>query len=228
MSSGADALKQGPEIMIAAGGLSGGLGSWATGGSFWDGLRQGLMTSALNHAISHGWQDFSKSDLEKYANKIGKCLNCTAQELGELFEDIFENFMLTNKAFGSRYHNFRNGFKMIGNRNTVPDFVSDDTFNGNSISGGTIFEVKAKFGGLYLSSNKGQLRGHIDNVAWLKFSYPGYRPSVHLITTSDTKLSLGNKAYAFLQGVNYYHRFSQFKITKSGYQFRFTGFSKVK
>jgi hypothetical protein len=51
VSSGANALGTGPEIMIAAGGLSGGLGSWATGGSFWDGVKQGIITSALNHAM---------------------------------------------------------------------------------------------------------------------------------------------------------------------------------
>jgi hypothetical protein len=51
VSSGASALSTGPEIMIAAGGLSGGLGSWATGGSFWDGVKQGLITSALNHGL---------------------------------------------------------------------------------------------------------------------------------------------------------------------------------
>jgi hypothetical protein len=43
--------------MIAAGGLSGGLGSWATGGSFYDGLRQGIITSALNHAMHDGLYD---------------------------------------------------------------------------------------------------------------------------------------------------------------------------
>jgi hypothetical protein len=54
VSSGANALGSGPEIMIAAGGLSGGLGSWATGGSFWDGVKQGIISSALNHAMHEG------------------------------------------------------------------------------------------------------------------------------------------------------------------------------
>ncbi|MFP5040286.1 hypothetical protein [Parasediminibacterium sp. JCM 36343] len=35
--------------MIAAGGLSGGISATIAGGNFWDGLRQGIITSALNH-----------------------------------------------------------------------------------------------------------------------------------------------------------------------------------
>ncbi|MFP5040288.1 RHS repeat-associated core domain-containing protein [Parasediminibacterium sp. JCM 36343] len=38
--------------MIAAGGLSGGISATIAGGNFWDGLRQGIITSALNH-VAH-------------------------------------------------------------------------------------------------------------------------------------------------------------------------------
>jgi hypothetical protein len=54
VSSGASALRMGPELMIMSGGLSGGLGSWITGGSFIDGVRQGIISSALNHAMHEG------------------------------------------------------------------------------------------------------------------------------------------------------------------------------
>ncbi|UKB84066.1 hypothetical protein LF887_24220 [Chryseobacterium sp. MEBOG06] len=39
-------------IMLASGGLSGGVSSTIAGGNFWDGLQQGLMTSGLNH-VAH-------------------------------------------------------------------------------------------------------------------------------------------------------------------------------
>lgn len=39
-------------VTIAAGGVSGGLSSFATGGEFWPGMRQGLITSGLNH-VAH-------------------------------------------------------------------------------------------------------------------------------------------------------------------------------
>jgi hypothetical protein len=37
--------------MIASGGLSGGLSSAIAGGNFWSGVREGLITSGLNHAM---------------------------------------------------------------------------------------------------------------------------------------------------------------------------------
>jgi hypothetical protein len=45
--------------MIASGGLSGGLSSSIAGGKFWDGFRQGIITSGLNHAM-HGVIDNNK------------------------------------------------------------------------------------------------------------------------------------------------------------------------
>lgn len=38
-------------VLIASGGLSGGVSSCIAGGSFWSGTRQGLLTSGLNHAL---------------------------------------------------------------------------------------------------------------------------------------------------------------------------------
>ena len=40
--------------MIATGGLSGGISSTIAGGNFWDGFRQGIITSGLNHAAHLG------------------------------------------------------------------------------------------------------------------------------------------------------------------------------
>jgi hypothetical protein len=39
-------------VMIASGGLSGGLSSAIAGGSFWKGVREGIITSGLNH-VAH-------------------------------------------------------------------------------------------------------------------------------------------------------------------------------
>lgn len=40
--------------MIGVGGLSGGIGSSIAGGSFWNGVGQGIITSGLNHAAHSG------------------------------------------------------------------------------------------------------------------------------------------------------------------------------
>lgn len=50
-SSIANALKFGPSSVIIVGSISGGLSAAATGGNFWQGLRQGFIVSALNHAL---------------------------------------------------------------------------------------------------------------------------------------------------------------------------------
>jgi len=44
--------------MIAGGGLSGGISSTIAGGDFWQGMRQGLITSGLNH-VFHYFQELS-------------------------------------------------------------------------------------------------------------------------------------------------------------------------
>lgn len=41
-------------VMVVAGGLSGGLSSTVAGGNFWQGMRQGLITSGLNHMAHIG------------------------------------------------------------------------------------------------------------------------------------------------------------------------------
>lgn len=41
-------------LMVSSGGLSGGVGSTIAGGNFWDGARQGLITSGLNHLAHEG------------------------------------------------------------------------------------------------------------------------------------------------------------------------------
>ncbi|NML72095.1 hypothetical protein HHL23_20210 [Chryseobacterium sp. RP-3-3] len=42
-------------IMITTGGLSGGISSTIAGGNFWDGFKQGLITSGLNHVVHMGF-----------------------------------------------------------------------------------------------------------------------------------------------------------------------------
>lgn len=53
VGSGIDVLGGGSFLQWVGGGLSGGIGSSITGGSFWQGAGQGLITGGLNHA-AHG------------------------------------------------------------------------------------------------------------------------------------------------------------------------------
>ncbi len=65
-------------VMIASGGLSGGLSSAIAGGNFWSGVREGLITSGLNHLADHNIKtiqdnkavkDFIKELQKNYPNK---------------------------------------------------------------------------------------------------------------------------------------------------------------
>jgi hypothetical protein len=53
----------GTGIQLLAGGLSGGIASSIAGGNFWDGVRQGLITSGLNHAL-HGLVNYNEPPYE--------------------------------------------------------------------------------------------------------------------------------------------------------------------
>ncbi|MDM1408104.1 hypothetical protein [Myroides sp. DF42-4-2] len=57
--------------MIASGGLSGGISSTIAGGDFWQGMRQGLITSGLNHVLHMG-ADGLEQDKPKGRNSEGK------------------------------------------------------------------------------------------------------------------------------------------------------------
>lgn len=51
-------------VMVVAGGLSGGLSSTVAGGNFWQGMRQGLITSGLNHLAHLTGEFLQKKDAE--------------------------------------------------------------------------------------------------------------------------------------------------------------------
>ena len=52
-------------LTIASGGLSGGISSVIAGGNFWAGMRQGLITSGLNHAAHAGEKAMALSQAKK-------------------------------------------------------------------------------------------------------------------------------------------------------------------
>ncbi|WP_223598281.1 RHS repeat-associated core domain-containing protein [Chryseobacterium sp. GVT01B] len=58
-------------LMLASGGLSGGLSSSIAGGNFWDGLKQGLLTSGLNHLAHEGAEavDWKTASMDIAADK---------------------------------------------------------------------------------------------------------------------------------------------------------------
>jgi hypothetical protein len=81
--------------MIAAGGLSGGLGSYVTGGSFWEGVRQGVISSSLNHAL-HGTFEAGQVPPEKGDRRM--------PQRGYGFEEVYNGTSWVADWNGKFYH----------------------------------------------------------------------------------------------------------------------------
>ncbi|MFL0062719.1 hypothetical protein R5O20_08545 [Tenacibaculum maritimum] len=68
--------------IITAGSLSGGVGSFVSGGKFWDGFRNGAISSALNH-VAHMVKDVDPEKIKKRILKDGKL---TREEANKWFK----------------------------------------------------------------------------------------------------------------------------------------------
>jgi hypothetical protein len=82
-------------MMIVAGGLSGGLGSYVTGGSFWEGVRQGVISSSLNHAL-HGTFEAGQDPPEKGDRRM--------PQRGYGFEEVYNGTSWVADWNGRFYH----------------------------------------------------------------------------------------------------------------------------
>lgn len=181
-----------------------------------------------------------KSDLITYS--ISKGINPTENNLGEQFEKIFEETLISSFPLQTKAMRFRQAEKVWtegSGRNSKPDFVSDDFYDRNddcficpqsikTVIEGSGYEVKQNNGrGIYLLSNDGQIKGHIDNLSAkhaADIATGNYNPSLTLITTYDVSWSPSITRYAGLRNVQYTHRRAMYKIVNGKYQFKFVGF----
>ena len=76
--------------MIAGGGLSGGLSSTIAGGNFWQGFRQGIITSGLNH-VSHFVQEkFDRSNYDKLYAQVKKVMGNASEHFSGNPDDMWK------------------------------------------------------------------------------------------------------------------------------------------
>lgn len=69
-------------VMIAGGGLSGGISSTIAGGDFWKGMRQGLIVSGLNHSL-HAMVDGLEQDI-KMTSRTNRAYGYSEAEIQEI------------------------------------------------------------------------------------------------------------------------------------------------
>ncbi|WP_312751093.1 RHS repeat-associated core domain-containing protein [Epilithonimonas hominis] len=108
-------------IMVTAGGLSGGISSVIAGGSFWDGMRQGIITSGLNHALHDFLEDSvkadtaTKDDRERYKE--------TRNKYYELYKNsqFAEALSLVREAFkfGKNLEKYFSGYDIRNDKETA-------------------------------------------------------------------------------------------------------------
>jgi RHS repeat-associated protein len=179
---------------------------------------------------SEDWNLLYKRDLQLYFREQNNERPATENELGDMFMDLFEDYV-ESKPFLKFETNVRRygGPKFTGgDRNTVPDFIGDVLVVGKKLTrvkGSDWFELKQKGGGLYLSSDEGQVRGHIDNLKRnSKYAYEKYRPyqsKLWVVTTADVKFSPGISNHARVNNLAYEHVHAEYRIYKGKWEFRF-------
>ena len=104
-------------VMVTTGGLSGGISASIAGGNFWQGFRQGLITSGLNHvahmaAIEIEEKNMIKKKIDNYYNDTtssGSRVNESFLEvLKVIFPDVYaasaKNFEVANEVNLSAYN----------------------------------------------------------------------------------------------------------------------------
>lgn len=199
---------------------------------------QGLLRANNDYSSSDDdWHEMYKVDLIRYAQSINYCTNCTANDLGPLFENLFGSWMRSESPISSAALGFKQNdtrWDDANQRTTVPDFTAKQEFfktflgipipgTGEMIEDGSIWEVKSGSKSIYLSSNYWQVKGHIDNLAE-RHIYDisrGFRPSFTLVTTYDVAFSESISDYCASKKIDYYHLKAQYRINGSTWEFKF-------
>ncbi len=101
--------------MIAGGGLSGGISSTIAGGDFWQGMRQGLITSGLNHATH-----MVKNEIDKA--RVDKRLRAEGYEPNDAAEDLYRDHSKINDFAANVIPEYYDAAKR-------PDFVVDNSIH---------------------------------------------------------------------------------------------------
>ena len=185
------------------GGLSGGVGSMIAGGSFWEGAGQGLITGGLNHAADQLEFLLTKRKLIELLKKEGRCVQCTDQEVGEIFQNeiVAPSLILEGIPIipGEKWQTLWG--------NTIPDFffIREGTLGTRDITG--VIEVKAKYSGrsVGLFSQNGQIFKQLLGLSGYMAS-KGYSGGKHaIITTGGVKVSGRIRTFGRGLGIKVHH-----------------------
>jgi RHS repeat-associated protein len=131
-------------VMIASGGLSGGLSSTIAGGNFMDGFRQGVITSGLNHLGNEIGNAISYKNLTKEFNEQLKKTRTFFSERKQIFDEMFDRLIKQGASAAA----VELGYEMY-----IQDFI-------NLVRTGAEYDIKNKDSSLFsyksLNSSNGK------------------------------------------------------------------------
>ena len=134
-------------VMIASGGLSGGISSSIAGGSFWKGVREGLITSGLNHVLH---------SLAPNKNAVKRLNKELKDEFGA---DLDGKADISQKTLNRimKLKIFKKFFKMSGSKVSV-EFI-DESYAPDSEGGGiaNYTTLRERNGEAYTGSDDGRI-----------------------------------------------------------------------
>ena len=172
----------------------------------------GLANSLYQIGTSFATADFTdfepipltKEKLEILAAEYG---HTTPQDVGGFFEEIFYEWGERQgyDLIEGTPKTWTSGLKNVWGK-SIPDFTSYGKIEGTEerVPGGVAYEIKAKRGGLYTSTQNYQLLKHAISLS-LAFRGTGYRPRLNVVTTYDVPYSRSNRTVIEGMGVIYRH-----------------------
>ena len=97
-------------IQVASGGLSGGISSTIAGGNFWAGVKQGVITSGLNHVAHSIYKLHQNNQLRKQVKKIFSNPDHVAGPIAGMIEILLDEVPIIrreySKVFGKWNYTF--------------------------------------------------------------------------------------------------------------------------
>ncbi len=154
--------------IVGSGALIGGITSELSGGSFWDGARNGAISAGLNHAAHAIYRNAILKDLTRQFNKQLEIMRKTFTELGhrDFYNgEYFEGKEIANATFAMKEfvrlvktggtYDLKNNPRSIFYKGAIPSgaFYDGDLFESQDF-GNYAFGVAAKAFGLSLTFSK--------------------------------------------------------------------------
>jgi len=191
-------------VMIASGGLSGGLSSSIAGGSFWSGVREGIITSGLNALATsfaskeknnpaEGNEGKGKGNSGKFRRKTSSSHN------GEIIDLTASGDQYGNEMFNTAQPE-ANVLKVI--IHSSPDHISDNVANGLYLNASGAHVLLKEVSSLYAQSASNQLQ---ITVMMLSCS-SGFEdiPFISNFSNDLSKLNPNAKITGFTDNINYH------------------------